>query len=232
MVRTGSYKDRKLNKAGRFYFLVSIVLLVVLFKWGFPFLVEVIAGGGSSSMTNNNADTLPPQKPQFYALPEATNSAKLVVEGYTEGLAKVTLLNNGESVGEKDASPDGTFNFDVQLTSGENYLVVTATDSAGNTSDQVNKTVNYDNEEVEITITSPAANQEFFGEGNQNIDVVGKVSKVDSHVTVNNAFARVDKDGNFSIRHRLPTGESSIEVKATDSAGNTTLQKLNVKLTL
>lgn len=229
---TRSYLSLREKKTDWKYLLLSVILLVALIKWGIPFFLDIIAGGGGSSKVATTKDTIPPQTPVLAGLPEATNSASIKIEGYTEAEAKVNILNNGNLATEVVADKDGAFGADLKLGEGENFIVVTATDQAGNVSNQSTKSITYDTETLDITTTNPSDNSELFGESNQNIEISGKANKERVKVTVNGAFAKVEKDGLFSARQRLQSGDNKIEIVATDTAGNTKSKTITIKLTL
>jgi bacillopeptidase F len=215
----GRYRLNKERNLSRFYILLSIIFVVIMFKWGVPFLMEVIAGKGTIRATQDE-DIIPPQSPVLSALPEATNNASLLVEGYTETGAGLELLVN-DTVSRSDvALENGFFSMQALLSQGSNRVYVKATDAAGNSSASEVKLVTFDNEPLEITVIHPRDGSEFFGKNSQVIDISGEVSKSEVQAVVNNSFLTVDKDGKFTHRYQLASGDNEIKVVATDKAGN------------
>jgi hypothetical protein len=202
-------------------------------KWGVPLFVNLVAGPTATkgSLTSGDDDNIPPQTPIISALPEATNSARIRVEGFTEPKVEIWLWRNEEMLMTAQSDDSGSFGFDLDLTEGENRIQVKARDSQGNESESTIKTVVFDKSEIVITIESPADNSEIFGKTNQNLTVIGKVSKPEASVSVNGNFARVDSQGKFGATIRLNEGDNTVVVRATGRAGNTAEKIITVRLT-
>lgn len=226
----GRYRTSKETNRSRFYILLSIIFVIVMIKWGVPFFVNTIAGNGGTRQ-NQDKDIIPPQSPVLSALPEATNSAEILVEGYTEAEASLDILINDNIVLVEKAGEDGSFSAVAPLTAGSNRVNVRATDEAGNISSSEVKIVIFDNKPIELTITSPKDGAEFFGKNNQVIDIAGEINKVDSEVIINNSFVLIDKDGKFSHRYQLANGNNEIKVLASDTAGNTAEKMITILYT-
>ena len=193
----------------------------MVFKWGFSFLIEVIGKtGGNSTQTTELNDTVAPQTPVISALPEATNSAQIKIEGYTEADAEVEYLVNSRKVISEQTDESGFYKAVLDLEDGENLIQVTARDQAGNESSSEPVKVVYDFKTPEIKIVSPTDGQEFFGVQKQNISVYGEVSEADANLKINNTFVRLDNNGLFDQQVRLNEGENEIKLVATDMAGN------------
>lgn len=227
-----SYRNRK-NKSGLIYFVLTVIFVFLMVKWGVPLFVNLVAGptATKSNLTSGDDDNIPPQTPIISALPEATNSARIRVEGFTEPKVETSLWRNEEMFTTTQSDDSGSFGFDLDLTEGENRIQVKAKDDQGNESESIIKTVVYDRSEIVIIIESPTDNTEIFGKTNQNLTVIGKVSKPEASVSVNGSFARVDAAGKFSAMIRLNEGDNTIVVKATGRAGNTAEKTIPVKLT-
>jgi bacillopeptidase F len=226
----GRYRQSRTNNRSRFYILLSIIFIVVMYKWGLPLFMSVIAGNGAQRAALVK-DIIPPQTPVISALPDATNSAQIVVEGYTEADASVELLLNDQSNKIDKADDSGSFSFNTTLAAGQNRIQVRAKDAAGNESMSDVSLVTFDNKPIDLTITSPADGTEYLGSNNQVVDITGSVSKTESQVLVNNSFATVDASGNFDHRFMLSSGDNTITVTATDDAGNTTTKSIKLTYT-
>jgi len=231
MVNSYSYRSRGKKSGSVFYIIVAVALAIFMFKWGLPLFVDLLAGPGGEIVKQQTEDTIPPQTPILSALPEATNSARIIVEGYTEADAEVTALVNGDRFDSAQTGEDGAFRFEVTLKDGENTIIVSARDKAGNESVSPAKTVVFDVSPIQITLDSPKDGDEFFVK-DQSVTVSGKVNKSDAAVTVNGSLARTDADGNFSSSLRLSEGENTITVKAVGRAGNQSEKSITVRLTL
>lgn len=189
--------------------------------------MNLVAGNGASRV-DNVKDIIPPQEPLISALPEATNSSFVTVEGYTENLASVELLLNDLTDKITKADESGLFSLGVVLSSGQNRIQVRAKDEAGNESMSGVSLVTFDNKPVELVVTSPKDGNEYFGKLNQVIDIKGSVDKKDVQVLVNNSFVSVNSEGNFVHRIMLSDGENTLTIKASDKAGNMTEKALKI----
>lgn len=217
----GRYRNSQEKTRSRFYILMSIVLVFVLIKWGIPTFVNLVAGTGSIRQ-NQDKDIIPPQAPILSAMPEATNSAFLLVEGYTEANASLDILVNDKISLTDKAKSDGSFATIATLELGSNRVQVRAVDEAGNTNISEVKIVLLDSKPIEVVIISPTDGTEFFGKNSQIVDIRGEVSKPEAQVIINNSFVLVGKDGTFTHRFQLQNGNNEIKTVASDKAGNTT----------
>lgn len=224
---------RRRGGSGIVWGVLAIGLIVVMFKWGLPWFIDVLAGPAAlkAPSVSSGEDIVPPQIPALSPLVEATNSATLMIEGYTEGRVAVDIFVNDAQVVSTYSDDKGMFRSELKLSEGSNKIQVTAKDNAGNSSQSVVKTVNFDKKGVEITVDSPKDGSEVFGQNNQNVTFSGKVSKPDASVNINGNYARLDANGNFSSIVRLSQGDNNISVKAIDRAGNTIEKTVRVKLT-
>lgn len=226
------YRSKK-NKSGLIYFILTVVFVFFMVKWGVPLFINLVAGptGTKGGLLSSSEDNVPPQTPILSALPEATNSGQIQIEGYTEPNVEISVWRN-EGMAASDKSDDqGSFKIDLRLTDGENRIQVKAKDDKENESESVVKTIIYDKSEITLTVESPADGAEVFGKNSQNLTVSGKVSQPEAAVTVNGRFARVDGEGKFSVAIRLNEGDNDLVVKAVGRAGNAAEKTIKVKLT-
>jgi len=212
---------------------LAVGLVMVMFKWGLPWFINILAGPSVPKTANVNPseDAVPPQIPTLSPLVEATNSATLKIEGYTESNVEVKVLLNDAEATNTNSDDSGLFKAEVKLSPGNNKIQAVAKDGAGYTSQSVIKTINFDVKGVEITVDSPRDGSEIFGQSNQNVTFSGKVSKPDASVNINGNYVRLDATGSFSSIVRLNQGDNNVSVKVTDQAGNTAEKIVKVKLT-
>ncbi|HAS69354.1 TPA: hypothetical protein DCS00_04285, partial [Candidatus Collierbacteria bacterium] len=118
---TGRYKQSQKKSRSRFYIFLSVVFVFVMFKWGLPLFMNLVAGNGAQRINTDN-DIIPPQSPIISAIPDATNSARLTIEGFTEAGASVELLLNDQVDKIIRADETGTFVFETTLISGQNRI--------------------------------------------------------------------------------------------------------------
>lgn len=154
-----------------------------------------------------------------------TNEASVTVEGNASPTTTVKLSNNGEEVGSAEVSEDGTFAIDTELSEGEN--VFTAASFANGEEATVSEavTVTLDTATPELSIDSPADGDKT---NRETVTVEGTVDDANlDFVKVNGQLATVE-DGSYSKRILLDEGENTIEVEASDLAGNTTTQSVTL----
>lgn len=215
----GRYRRSQEGNRSRFYFLLSIVFVFVTIKWGFPFFIRIIAGEGVA-INKTEEDIIPPQMPILAPLPEATNGGTIIVEGYTEGGAKVELNINDVLSKTDTAKEDGSFRFEASIQNGANRVQVRAVDGANNASMSEVKLVSLDKEPVMLTVSSPKDGTEFIGKNSQTVDITGKINKQNTQVLANNSFVDVARDGSFTYKYLLNPGENEVKLVASDKAGN------------
>lgn len=215
----GRYRNSQNKNRSRFYILLSIVFVFVMFKWGLPLFMDLLAGSGAKRVTTGE-DIIPPQSPVISALPEATNSSRILVEGYSESGASIELLLNDEVNKITKTDVNGYFVFDAPLLSGQNRVQLRAKDEDGNESMSEVSLVTFDSKPVDLVVISPRDGSEFFGKINQVVDIKGEVDKEDSQVTINSSFVMVNRDGTFVHRFMMNSGENEVKVNAVDPAGN------------
>lgn len=219
---TGKYRESKEKSRSRYYILLSIVFVIVLIKWGVPAFIDYVSGPSVSQSNNSEKDVIPPQIPVLSAVPEATNSARFEVQGYTEKEADVELFINDNLVDTKKSDDNGSFVLNGNLEVGSNRLSIKARDTSGNFSQSEDRVITYDNKPVELIIDSPKDGNVYYGSNSQTVDIVGSVNKPDSTVTINGSFAFVSKEGKFNQRYQLTNGENNLKIIVVDRAGNTT----------
>lgn len=215
----GRYRRSQEGNRSRFYFLLSIVFIFVVVKWGFPLFIKIIAGEGVV-VKNTEEDIIPPQVPMLSALQEATNEAEIIIEGYTEGGANIELNVNDVLNKTDKAKDDGFFSLVANLQNGVNRIQVRAVDGSNNASLSEVKLVNLDKEPLTLSITTPKDGTEYIGKNSQAVEIIGKVSKPNTQVLANNSFVDVARDGSFTHKLQLTNGDNKIKIVASDKAGN------------
>lgn len=227
-MRPGVYRKNR-NKTNSWkYFLTGIVLIVVILKWGLPFFIDILAGPNEKGKTKIVQETVPPIIPQLSALPEATFSGSVNVEGFSDAEVEVTVLVNDQNGDNANTDKNGAFSLRAKLSEGENRIQVKAKNKDNKESSSVIKIVTLDTKPLDLTLESPKDGSVFFGKNNQVVEFRGKVSKPQADVTVNGAFTKVGSDGKFSLMYRLSDGDNEITISAIDNAGNKAEKKLKL----
>lgn len=213
--------DRRSRRTLLFSLLGIIAVLATLFKVGIPLLVNFSLFIGKFSKpyeekANNQTFIAPPV---LSPLPSATNSAILAVSGKVILAESVKLYLNGELVDKIQVEKD-RFSFPgLSLKAGENLIqarAVTKEEKESELSNQHIVVLKID--PPSLTLESPK-DQQVFGKDESTILLLGKTDP-GTKVTVNDFWAIVDEQGNFSYSLALASGENKIKVIATDEAGN------------
>lgn len=225
--KTVSKDDQIRRRAIIFGFLTVLLLLMAMFL-GVPLffkLVGLFADIKTKNEQTSVEDKIPPPVPRFSVLPEATNSASIKVSGFTEANTQVKIVFNGEIIDAKTDS-EGLFTLGkIILQSGKNIISATATDEAGNVSEESQpKEITYDSSPPELTVEKPSNGEKTE---NQNIEISGK-TEASARVLVNDHMVILDGEGKFSSQIVLREGGNEIVVNAQDPAGNKTEKRLNI----
>lgn len=232
---TRSRLSRRLDKQNQksifFSILGIIVVLFILIKFGIPLLINFSLfisnfNKDSSSIKNNSLSFVAP--PVLDPLFNATPSAEINISGKALPDQTINLYLNGELTDKKETKDKEDFKFEnVILKPGENTIMakaVTEDNKESNFSAPI--TVIYKKDPPKLEISSPSDGQSFSKE-EKSVNVSGK-SDADIKVTVNDFWAIVDTEGNFSYTLKLNDGENKIKVAATDQAGNKTEKEIKV----
>jgi hypothetical protein len=171
------------------------------------------AGNGWTVYRTVTLDTVPPmltiEEPVDGLL---TKDDKVRVAGLVENTEGVVL-----SVGGSFVLPvDGFYDYTISITEGENFILVTAFDAAGNRAD-ANRTVIRRTQPPLLEITRPEYDYVVTNEVDYRIE---GITDMDVDLTVGGVLVQVGEDGNFSNVVKLITGENVISVTAVDVLGN------------
>ena len=211
--------------------ITTVALIGAGVVWGLPVLVRFAVFLGdlnSSGKRVDKTDLIPPAPPQLFVLYEATNSATLLVRGWSEPEATVVLTRNKELVGTTVALEDGGFEFlEVQLLQGQNAFEAVAVDKAGNESQISQKSnVAHSTEPPKLEISQPSDGQLITGR-TATVEIKGS-TEAGVRVIVNERVVVVGNDGSFVTKFSLNSGENVFVIVATDRASNQTRQELKV----
>jgi len=207
----------------------SIILAVLLFTLGIPFLgkfVDVLDIFFKDKNESQLSSSDSPRPPKIDDLPSATNSATLAIFGFSDESTSVAIYLDSKKIGEAQVK-DGKFTYqDLILQNGENSISAKAQKGLELESDfsQV-LTITLDKDEPALEVENPFEGQSFSG--NNRILVSGKTDS-DAQVYANGFLANIDQDGKFEVFVPILEGETTLEVKAIDEAGNVKIEKRKV----
>lgn len=180
---------------------------------------------GDSKTENYIIDTVPPSltvstlRDGSYTNNQVLNVAGLATD--SSGIVSLTL--NGATVSQ---SQDGSFSQALVLQPGANTVTVVATDLVGNSSTD-SRTINLDITSPLLIITTPADNAKTATDIMNVTGTVDETSTVMVKMGTSVQQASLNDTG-FSDSITLIPGINTIDVTATDLAGNTSTQKRTV----
>lgn len=220
--------ERKSRKNLLLTLLICGVLLFVLFVWFIPTFINSLSllnrfkqSPKTTKPVSENALLAPPVLNIPY---EATNTAAIVVRGYTTADTSVEIYLNDELKSATKSTPDGSFLSDpITLDLGKNSLSGKTIDTNGNKSYGSKPIIiTFSNEKPILEITDPQDNQVVIG-GDKKVTINGKTNQEkEITISINGNRVIVSSDGNFSQSVTLNEGDNNISITALDKAGNTT----------
>ena len=230
--RLSRKEETKVVKRIVYLSIFSIILAVFLITLGIPILgkfadfLNLVFRKNEISQVDTKST---PRVPILDILPQATNSASLAISGFSQDETKVVIYNDLQNVGEAEVE-SGKFQFEnLKLKDGQNEISAKAISKSGKESDFSGSVkIILDKEPPKLEVDTPSEGQSFSQDN--RIKVSGKTDK-DAQVYANGFLASVTADGNFEVLVPVLEGETTIEIKATDDAGNTKVEtrKVNFK---
>ncbi|KKR54395.1 MAG: hypothetical protein UT92_C0020G0006 [Candidatus Curtissbacteria bacterium GW2011_GWA1_40_24] len=208
---------------------ISALLALFMFTWGIPLLgkfadfLELISGSQKQSQSQNGQIIT---APNLDPIPAATNSALIDIKGFVSDGNGVELYLNNNPVSKVEIT-SGNFSFeDIKLQDGENTIGAKTLSDTGQES-EFSKilTIKLDTESPSLEVENPQEKQSFSG--NNRIKVSGKTDQ-DSQVYANGFLANINFEGQFEILIPVAEGDSQVEIRAIDEAGNVTTEKRNI----
>ncbi|OGY24313.1 MAG: hypothetical protein A2172_00395 [Candidatus Woykebacteria bacterium RBG_13_40_15] len=204
---------------------ITAVLILVIWFWGITF-VQIIGGLNSKDAEESTDLNIPLTKPTFSSLPEFTNKEKITISGSTTAGVNVLLYLNGTETGKTVTDNAGKFAFtDVSLNEGLNFIKIAASDKSGETQEE-RATITLDKTEPALTVSEPV-NGQVFGKETKNVTIKG-TTEPDTTVFINSIQTPIYQNNSFSYVLSVSAGETKIEVRAKDKAGNTKTTNLTV----
>lgn len=166
----------------------------------------------------NMKDTMPPAlSVSTLVSGSLTNNATLNIAGIVSdasGVKSVTV--NGQAV---TVANDGTFSTALTLTAGQNTVSTVATDNQSNSTNDV-RSVTLDVTVPELTVSMPVDNS-VTGQGSMTVSgTVSETAVVKARVGTGTWQTAQMNGTAYSIIMQLAAGQNTIEISATDSAGN------------
>ncbi|HEY40240.1 MAG TPA: PKD domain-containing protein [Dehalococcoidia bacterium] len=202
-------------------------------------LVRAVDASGNTGTSGTRTVVVDPNKPDITITSPTegtlTNNATLSVTGTITGAETASLILNGSS--QTVTPTSGSFTAEVILAEGTNIIVVTAyaTDHEGEAdylgTSGVRK-VKLDTTAPVVDIDSPVSGSVVNKAGVAVSGTVDDPAVTSVNVTLNSGTPQAVSviAGNFSIVVTLEAGENTIEVAATDTAGNSSSDSVQATL--
>lgn len=189
-------------------------------------VLDSLKGASEPIVTSDQSVVL---SPRFTPTYEATNSARISIDGFGNEGDTVEIFVNEEKLGKIVVSKEGTFNFsDIELKEGENMISAIATGANGKKSAEAEPLkILYKKTPPNLEIESPKDGDSFSGD-KKDIVIKGKTDS-DAKVYINDRIVILGDDGKFGFNYSLSDGENSLKIQAVDRAGNRKEMEVKVK---
>jgi len=205
------------------------LILFALIKFGIPLLVNLtlfVSGEKTQTSTSNKtAFFIPPPTLNFEY--DATNSARIKISGSSSPNQIINLYINDNLVDKTETKNDSSFSFETILIPGENIIRARATTENGRESNlSESLTITFKSGAPSLEIKFPSDGQAFSKDQN-TVEIKGTTDPY-VRITINNFWAIIDENNNFSYTLGLKDGENEIKIVAQDQAGNKTEKSISV----
>jgi bacillopeptidase F len=227
--RLSKNAEKKTRKT-LFLSVVGIIIVVFLLaKFGIGLLVNFslfLAGPKDNQLLQGNSQINFVAPPTLNPLPNATNSAKIIISGRSTKEIDIELFINDDLIDETKTDKDGGFVFTPNLKEGNNQIKTRAIYKDKKSDFSVTFEVILKNSQPTLEVTSPSDGQTFKKDQN-NVTIQGKTD-LGVTITVNVFWAVIDDSNNFSYNLPLQNGDNEIKIVAIDQAGNRSEKSLKV----
>ena len=203
------------------YLVILFIVLYFIFTFGIKLLLNT-SSFISGLFPQPSTKPLSKTEDSFNAIdissiPQATNSAKIIVSGSVLNFDSLVFYLNKVKVKEVDSAADIVNEEIGDLEKGENSVYILAKSKNSKTEKStITYKVFYKSEKPKLEISDPSDNSTT---SNQEIKVKGSTDK-ETYIHINDIPVVVDVNGNFEMSIRLKDGDNQITTKAQDIAGN------------
>lgn len=229
MGRLERVREKKMKNTIFLYVIILFFVLYFIFTYGIKILLNTssfISGVFPQpsvkplSKTEDSFNSI-----DIISIPEATNSAKIMVTGSLLNFDILEFYINSKKIKEVESSSD-IFNEEIgDLEKGENSIYVKAISKDSKLQKStITYKVYYNSDKPKLEIFEPADNSTT---SNQEIKISGNTDK-EIYIHINDLPVVVGVNGNFETIVRLKDGENMIVIVAQDVAGNSETKSLKV----
>jgi len=230
--RLARRNEETVTKKTVFMGFLTILFIILVILFGLPLLVKFsVFLGNTKKVDNSDEKIVPPLAPRLVIPYEATNSASISVNGFSESGVEVELFKNEISIGKTQVTDSGDFVFkNIVLEEGDNnFSAIANSENAGSSDGSVPVIVSFDNKAPELKLINPTEKELTVDYA--DFDMAGQTEK-GVNVTINGKLAVVDDDGKFKLKMQLNMGKNELEVVARDVAGNESKSKVTITYSL
>ncbi|RJR25250.1 hypothetical protein C4578_01670 [Candidatus Microgenomates bacterium] len=214
--------NKKNIKVGIFYSLLTVALIMVIFKFGIKAAVglsEFLQGQKPISESNLYKESVP--APRLYPIVEATNNSEIEIEGVAIPNETVEIYLNDLNVKTFDTNADGIFKGSINLALGINTVyAVTKTHDEQISEPSKTWTVFYEKDPPYLQVHEPQNGTLI--KRNASVTIKGEVRAKTSKVMINDHLVIIDENLNFSYPATLNEGENKFKIVCFDPAQNKT----------
>jgi large repetitive protein len=197
------------------------------------------AGNTSTAFTTLRLtiDTVKPEAPTISSPKDGSYSltGDFTISGTAEADSSVNVTENSKAMaGSPITASDGSWKVDLKgVSEGEHTYTATAKDIAGNASSESSITVKVDTKKPDApTISNPKDDTTTNSSTISGNGEAGSTIALSDNETELPDTAKVDANGDWSLKPALRDGSHSVKAKATDAAGNESGATNTVSFTL
>jgi len=221
--RLAETQAKKAKKTALFYVVTSIIIVFILFFYGFNYSSKITAfvlNAIGKKTTSLGQDNLPPASPKIFEVDEYTNKENYEISGTSEAGSEIIIfVNDNEEKALTNSS--GIFQTNIKLKKGLNTIYAKAIDDASNESlNSETVSITLDTTPPMLKINEPTQ-KTFIGNDNKKIKIKGETEN-NVQIHINNNFVFVNSDNTFEFEIELSEGEQEISIIAIDEAQNET----------
>jgi hypothetical protein len=224
-------EEKKLYKKALITFTAIIGAGLVTVFIGIPLFAQAIlfvAGFRKDKATSTKVVESVIAPPLLDPLPEATNTATIMVSGYGEKNAKVAIYVNEKETKNASTDTDGKFLvLGVPIKDGDNTITAVNVVGQKESSPSSSYSVAYRNKAPKLEIKEPSDGDKFTSD-KKEITVSGQTDDGDIRITLNGRFIVTNSSGSFKTTYSLSDGDNELDFKAVDMTGNSIEKKIKV----
>lgn len=213
---------------------IALFIILIFFGTnlltGFSLFMEKLQSNNDDTATaKSQQNTAYIAPPSLDPVPNATNSAQMLVSGIAQKGQTISLYLNDQLLDKTSVDEQNHFHFSsITLQQGQNTIKTKAqTDTNKESSYSNTLTIFYSKSAPTLSLDQPQDGQGFSKSSSPSVNIEGQTDP-GNKVTVNGFWAIVDDQGKYTYLYTLKDGDNDIKVVATDDAGNQTTKEIHI----